>query len=531
MFIIAKIIRPDAFGDNKYCWGIGVRGDMRRIIWIDRFVLRGYINAVVILRIFGAWEIRRFVMCRNGWFVLMIGIVFLAQNCFGGQKLFKVGFGAVDFTPAVGEPLHGNYRGDDYASRGVHDRLMGKAVVFSGENGVKAAMLSVDLCMLGADKVAMMREYIAERCDIKAANILIHTTHTHSGPNASGNNEVIRDYLQKAASAVIQANKDLKRAKLFVGHGREDRVSFCRRLLCVDGSIHMNWEKLNPDFVKKPCGVIDPEVVTLAVERNGERKTAIVNFANHPAILAGDNWLYSADYPGYLAQAMEKLCGDGFLTLFFNGCCGNVNHIDYSDTTQGRGYQMTQRVGYMVAAAAFEAMRKAKAIEDGVVMVSSEKVKLNRIKISAEQLAWAKAKIAETEKKGNSAGQEDGIPDDHYARQWVKMYEKQDGFDELEVMVLRIGDVGIVAFGGEIFAETGLRLKELSPAEHTIVIERSNADGGYFPTAESFDDGAGGFKPFASGYETTPGTTKYEKGAAEKLMTSALKQLRQLFGK
>ena len=96
----------------------------------------------------------------------------------------------------------------------------------------------------------------------------------------------------------------------------------------------------------------------------------MVNFGLHPAILAGDNWLYSADYPGYLAEAMRRIVGDDFTCLLANGCCGNVNHVDYADRNQGRGFAMTQRVGYMLAAAATEAIRNRTPVAGDRVAVA-----------------------------------------------------------------------------------------------------------------------------------------------------------------
>jgi hypothetical protein len=44
-----------------------------------------------------------------------------------------------------------------------------------------------------------------------------------------------------------------------------------------------------------------------------------------------------------------------------------------------------------------------------------------------------------------------------------------------------------------------------------------------------FTQGPEKFKPMITGYETTPGTTKYERGAEEKLASSAVAQLKKLF--
>jgi hypothetical protein len=62
-----------------------------------------------------------------------------------------------------------------------------------------------------------------------------------------------------------------------------------------------------------------------------------------------------------------------------------------------------------------------------------------------------------------------------------------------------------------------------------MVMGLTNDSRGYFPTQVSFTQGPKGFTPMITGYETTPGTTRYEIGAGEKLTASALRQLEELF--
>lgn len=59
------------------------------------------------------------------------------------------------------------------------------------------------------------------------------------------------------------------------------------------------------------------------------RLGAVVNFACHPAVVGG--LLTSADYIGVLSQQMKERFGPGFVTVFINGACGNINHFDLSD--------------------------------------------------------------------------------------------------------------------------------------------------------------------------------------------------------
>ena len=436
----------------------------------------------------------------------------------------RVGVAQVNYTPRLGLALMGNFR-DDYGARGVHDPLMAKAVVFEEPGLQRAAILSVDICMLDRNNVSFMRNHIASRCPLRPEEILICATHTHSAPAPMALGSLprcsdadVETFLTTAAQAVVNAFQDLSSARISAGHGTESRVSFNRRLRCRDGRTHMNWEQLDPVFVVEPLGPIDPRLTSLTITREGRPITAMVNFGLHPAILAGDNWLYSADFPAYLAEGLSRLQGPEFITLFLNGPCGDVNHLDYTDLLQGRGFQMTQRVGYMLAVSARETIQRSVPVEGTSIRLSHEKVALPRLRITEEERAWCERVIAEAE-RSNSPGLVDGLPDEFYARTRLKMYRAQHTDDLVEVMAIRIGDVGIVGLPGEILCELGIAIAGRSPARHTLIVELANDAIGYIPTREAYAQG---------GYEVTPGATWYQPGCGEALMEAAVRQLTAL---
>ena len=109
------------------------------------------------------------------------------------------------------------------------------------------------------------------------------------------------------------------------------------------------------------------------------------------------------------------------------------------------------------------------------------------------------------------------------------MREKQDIIDSAEVMVIRIGDIAFVGLPGEIFNEFGIDIKAKSPCRNTIVTGLTNDTKAYFPTKVSFTQGPEGYTPYITGYETTPGSTRYETGSGEKLAESAVNQLKSIF--
>ncbi len=437
----------------------------------------------------------------------------------------KVGVAEADFTPPPGLPLMGHIR-DDYAARGTHDPLRARALVLANDAGARVALLTLDICMLNRAQARMMREHIAAHSRLRPEHILVAATHTHGGPAAislyqtpAASEADVELFLKKAAEAAIKAEKGLQPAALKAGYASEPSLSFNRRLRCRDGKTHMNWEELAPGFVVNCLGPIDPEVTVLTVEDGNVPAAGLVNFGLHPAILDYENWLYSADYIGYLDEALRKIVREDFTTLFFNGCCGNVNHIHHADpASPRRGYPTAQRVGYVLAAAVAKALRSRVPVEGHTIRASRELVELERFKIPDSLYAEAKRFLA-TGQQDKPAGT-DGLDFKQSAPLWVRMREEQQKVDRIEVMALRIGSVGIVALPGEVFCESGLAIKQASPAEHTIVIELANDAVGYLPTREAYNQG---------GYEVTPGATAYAPGSAEKLVESATRQLKELF--
>ena len=440
----------------------------------------------------------------------------------------KIGLAEVNYKPDVGLDLVGNYRGDDYASRGVHDSLYAKALVAEDARGEKVALLSIDICNLPAESVNFMRDYIGSQSNIRPENVMIMATHTHSGPKSTLDAPKAKEFLTRAAGAVLLANDRLMPTAISAGRSEENRISHNRRLKARDGTTHMCWEKLDSGYIIEPWGSIDPQVITLTFEQEGRETGVLVNFGCHATTLTGKNWLYSADYPGYLAESIKRIKGKDFVSLFCNGCCGNVTQVDYRIGFPST-FQECQRIGYMLGVSAMEAMEKSEPVTGGVVAASREMVPLDRINISDERIEWAKKIMKVVEKEGMPPIQADGMPDAFYAKSWIEMREKQDIIDSAEVMVIRIGDIAFVGLPGEIFNEFGIDIKAKSPCKNTIVSGLTNDRKAYFPTAVSFTQGPEGFTPYITGYETTPGSTLYEIGSGEKLSESAINQLKKLF--
>ncbi|MEA2011536.1 MAG: hypothetical protein U9O87_00395, partial [Verrucomicrobiota bacterium] len=94
----------------------------------------------------------------------------------------KAGFYEIDITPRVGVPLCGFGPFLNRYSVGVRDILKARAAAFQlGKS--KAVIISCDLIGLSAELVIHIKKRISAETDLSPENIMLHCTHTHSGPN------------------------------------------------------------------------------------------------------------------------------------------------------------------------------------------------------------------------------------------------------------------------------------------------------------------------------------------------------------
>jgi hypothetical protein len=126
---------------------------------------------------------------------------------------------------------------------------------------------------------------------------------------------------------------------------------------------------------------------------------------------------------------------------------------------------------------------------------------------TAELLAWARRTLDKPE-----AAPKTHPLERHYAQRTLAL---KDAPPRTEIMLqtLRVGDVGIAAIPFEVFAETGLEIKQKSPFRPTFTVSLANGSGGYLPTPGQHQLG---------GYETWLGTNRVEIDASVKIVEALL---------
>jgi len=438
----------------------------------------------------------------------------------------RAGAAMVKITPPPGTPMAGYYHAR--GAQDVHDDLFARALVLE-RDGAKAAIVSLDVITTTPVLVTEVRRLVQDDPGIPGDCVLVAATHTHTGPVITGRGQ--RDEAiggpagpaeaynaalpGRIAEAVRLAHAALAPAACSAAAGREESIAFNRRYHMKDGSIGWNPGKLNPNIVR-PAGPIDPEVQAVWFETGKKPAAVCVNYAVHLDNVGGQS--VSADLPYTLSRCLADVQGAGLVTLFQNGCCGDVNHIDVGWGAPQKGHENAARMGILLAAEVLRSLPQAKPAGDGPIRGCREIVRLPLPEVDdamRERAQAVKARLKDgTEPKPKFMEQVEAFKAlDVLAREGKPV--------EAEVQVIALGpDVAWVALPGEIFVELGLSIKHASPFRHTLAVELANGSVGYVPTKRAYAEG---------NYEVV--SARVGEGSGEMLVAAAQRMLRALYAR
>jgi hypothetical protein len=310
----------------------------------------------------------------------------------------------------------------------------------------------------------------------------------------------------------VEANKKLAPARASTARGKEEGISFNRRFHMKDGTVSWNPAKRHPDIVR-PAGPIDPDVGVIYFDTpKNDPVATYVNFALHADTVGGA--AVSADFPGVLARRLGEYRGPEMVTLFANGCCGNINHRNIQWLDRQSGPAEANRIGTLLAAAVLRTTPDLKPIAAGPLRAKSEMVKLSLAPIGDAELAAARAIVK------NVNDPKTKFMDKVKAFQVLDVAARVGKPWEVEVQVIALGDsVAWVSLPGEIFTELGLAIKTASPFAHTLLAELANGSIGYIPDRSAYPQG---------NYEVV--SARCAEGSGERLVDAATRLLKEVKG-
>lgn len=420
----------------------------------------------------------------------------------------KAGFAEVDYTPKTGF-MPGEF--EAYYANGACTTLQANAAAFES-NGETVILISADHLLFHNAYATDIRERIAAKTGLPVKNILLAATHTHTGPaydlpcwKTPAEPNIAKVVASRIVQAGIEAFENMEDgASLAVATAEESRFSFCRDIVLSDGTIKTNPSPRHADKFVRTCDTPDRTIELLRVTRNEKTVAVLINFANHPDTWGGGGPRdkFCADWPGFMRIALKEAYGEDVTVLFFNGCCGDVNHYDFLYQThlslhRAPNVFTPECIGRGMADTVIKALQGiTDTVSDESVSVMENPIIVNRRQITDGERAWADDVMhrAETE----------FLPIWEYGTAEAYIEGSRD-VPETEVFTItgyRVGPWGMLAMPGEMYTAVGRAIKEGSPFAHTVPVELANGHHGYVIPDSVRDNGSyeGRFSSGSTGF-------------------------------
>ncbi len=400
-------------------------------------------------------------------------------------------------TPEVGCQLYG-YRPDVF-STSVEDDLTATAFYFK-QGETEALMISATVCSFRNELAQSILALIEEKYGIPKENIFLSATHTHSGPNLTGEtgwgdiDQKYRDEIlvPSILSVVKKAKENTQPVTMSFARGKSD-VGINRRQLSQKG----NYVFLG----QNPWGPYNPYMTVLTFNGESDRCVAnIIHYGCH-GTSAGANTEITRDWSGHMTDALEAVSGG--ITAFFNGPEGDVGpRLSNGKTTGDITY--VRELG-RIAAADVLRINLDKTECDATLAVYHGDIKIPLQPLMDLQEAkevYERVKNETVNINGKVRRQLETI---------IQMHEKGDKGDEnvtFPQTLIKLGNFVFASFPYEVYSEIGMRIDTFFENETILSLSNTNGSEGYFCTEDSLCYG---------GYETN----MFKYGRAQRFAENA----------
>jgi hypothetical protein len=268
------------------------------------------------------------------WLLLLLFPAVLAPGA-GGQPRadrpegtrVQAGAAKVDVTP----PLPATYDLLQTATEVAHP--LHARVLYLEDRDDRAILVALDYEGLLRTGYERLRGAIAGATGVPANRIVVNCNHSHNAPWVNLDLEALlaphgirlvdREYFAEAVARIAAAARRARDGKrpvtLSAGSVRLAELAWNRRTGYVPPA---DVERFNRKR-KYPIGAVDPTLGLVRFDDREGKAVAVVSvYASHYVSAGGGK--ISSSYPGPAMETIEKHLGPGCVSLFLQGCAGNI---------------------------------------------------------------------------------------------------------------------------------------------------------------------------------------------------------------
>lgn len=446
---------------------------------------------------------------------IAVVLVITTQVANADDASWKAGVAKADITPGTGMWMAG-YGSRDHPAEGTLHKLWIRVLALEDATGHVGIVLSSDTLGISQTIYKNTCQSLKEQFDLEPDQIMLHCSHTHSGPVLRGalldvypldaaQLKLIEAYSSRLENQIVEsvgkALANMGPAKVFGGQGK---ATFAvNRRNNSEGNVPLLRQE------GRLKGPVDHDVPVLAVRNADNALLAVVfGYACHNTNLSWYQW--SGDYAGFAQYALEDVYPDA-LAMFYMGCGADQNPIPRRTLELARGY------GLRLAAAVERVLAEPMQEFHAELQTELEMITLNLGKEpTREELATLAA-----------AGK-------NYRNRWAaRLLKKLESGETLErtypypLQAWKLGNKQLwITMGGEVVVDYALGFKQQYGADAWIA-GYCNDVMAYIPSLRVLDED----KPPSSGYEGNTSMMVYGRAAfrwaddIEDLIASTVRRL------
>jgi hypothetical protein len=437
------------------------------------------------------------------------------KNAVASFRASMVGF---DITPRI-HPTCGAW-GSTHTMTEVDMPLLSRCLLVE-QDGRRLLWYGSDLVGDHVRETDVLRQEIAEATGLDREQVLWSTSQTHSSgavPGSEVTGSVICDlsrqdpafmeaerrrFVKACIDAAREAATRLEPVTVAAGRGYCDTASYNTRLVLPNGKVKFSRHHAEG---LQGGGFFDPTIGLVRFDdAHGHPVGVIFNFCAHPATMIDDKMI-SPDWVGTARQCIEEALG-GAPAMYIQGFCGDVNCHHLFGTPQ-----QARRTGARLGSAAVEALGTLIPARSAPFIHCQETIELPRQPMPTldqfehemairkrflEDLAedpyltwcagWNLPEYMTPEKRAR-------IVDAHFAylQKGLEMLARgEEPGPAIPILIgaVRLGDLAFFWAPGEIFASTGLKIRQISPFVHTLICGDTNGLVGYIGPDEEIERG------------------------------------------
>ena len=452
--------------------------------------------------------------------LVMLMILGLCACAGAEEKAFRAGYGREKVMPDKPLTLGGSGTADR-ESEGNLDFLYVTCIAVTDEKNQTVLLITQDFLNADDSFVVPAKEKIAEATGIPVERIMVSGTHTHSAPaitnlSLPGMAAYREIYYKGMVKAAETALADRSPAKVLTGSVWAEGMAFSRQYILPDGTMVNNAStKLNPTgHPDEPDQ--EAQLIRFVREAEGKKDILVMNYPIHATFngSASDKMICS-DAPGSIRYYIEKKAN--MHVAYFIAAAGN--QVPDSKLKEERHGMDWEEYGQTLGQTIVDYLPQLQEVKTGDIQLKKQVFVATTNKDKVEMLPQAKeimsAYKAGGTKKCNPLVEEYGLSSVWEAQAIVKRAEL-GATTELPLNVLAIGETAFIFAPYEMFAPTGMYIKENSPYGMTFVVTCANGSYGYLPTDRAYDYGV--YEGFV---------TRVVRGTAEDVADTFLQMLSQ----